>query len=124
VWQCYETYDSISRDEAIDLFNRTYGLDRTETAHEADPVEETVAPATPEPTATKIKKVSLTNSQRRALLKLAAGDITEDELNNLSRKPFDYFAENGLATVGQGIVAITDAGLARAADIDAAKYGA
>lgn len=123
-WQAIETYDSISRDEAIAIFNRAYGLEIEETVHAAKPVEATITPDTPEPTATKAKKVPLTNSQRRALLKLAASEIHNDALNDLSRKPLDYFVQHGLAVRNGNVYALTAAGSDRAADIDAAKYGA
>lgn len=81
-------------------------------------VEETAPVETPE--AKPARKAKLTLSQRRALLRLQ--DAMPQSIHpesSFRALPFEYLASVGLAEIGEtGGVALTEAGIARAAEIN------
>lgn len=124
-WQCNETYDSITRTEAIARFHGESPEPALSGITDAQPFGDEVD----EPKSKSPSKAQpgLTNSQRRTLLRLTAGRIMAEGLTKLSRKPLEYFVEVGYAdregkTASDERFVITDAGQARAKTIDAKKY--
>lgn len=84
--------------------------------------KETLMATADAPAEKKTVKVRLTLSQRRHILILAKTRRGIVPATEQRRKPYDYFVENGLATVANGVYKLTAEGKVRAKDIDPAKY--
>jgi hypothetical protein len=119
-WQCYDTYDSITREQAVEKFNQAMGAaQEATTMTDQTPTETTEAPA-------RVAQPKLTNSQRAALLHAQSkrGGVNLKDCTDLSRKPYDYFVECGYATKDGDTYKLTDTGKTRAKGVNKDKVQA